>query len=119
MSFPPQALEQIAREIAAILTQRKQTLSLVETVCGGLIGSSLLSVPGASKFYKGGLTLYTLESRVAFAGWQESDIKEYRGPTKEICAGLARNVRPQLNSSWTLAESGTAGPTFATGGPND
>ena len=33
---------------------------------GGIISASLLSMPGASGFYKGGLTLYTLESRIAF-----------------------------------------------------
>jgi nicotinamide mononucleotide (NMN) deamidase PncC len=34
-----------------------------------------------------------------------------RGPTPEIVAGLATHVRRQLDSSFTLCESGTAGPT--------
>lgn len=33
---------------------------------GGIISASILSTPGASKVFKGGLTVYTLESRIAF-----------------------------------------------------
>lgn len=83
---------------------------------GGLISASLLSTPGASQFYKGGLTLYTLESRIAFAGWTEESIKDYKGPTPQIVAGLADHTRKTLNGppTYCVSESGTAGPTGGT-----
>ncbi|RYO92562.1 hypothetical protein DL762_001596 [Monosporascus cannonballus] len=55
-----------------------------------------------------------LESRVAFAGWTQADIDNYEGPTPEIVAGLARNVRAELESTYTVSESGTAGPGGST-----
>ena len=70
-----------------------------------------MSTAGASKFYKGGLTLYTLESRVAFAGWTQETIQKYKGPTPDVVAGLAEHVRKTLGSTYTICESGTAGPT--------
>ena len=75
------------------------------------MSSAILSTPGASKLYKGGLTLYTLESRVAFAGWTEANIQNYRGPTEEVVRGLAEDVRKTLGATYCLCESGTAGPT--------
>ena len=78
---------------------------------GGILSASLLSTPGASTFYKGGLTLYTLESRIAFGGWTQESIKAYKGPTTDIVAGLAENIRGKLESTYTVCESGTAGPT--------
>lgn len=75
------------------------------------MSSSLLSVPGASKIYRGGLTLYTLESRINYAGWTQENIANYKGPTTEIVSGLGRKVRGDLDATWVLAESGTAGPT--------
>ena len=45
---------------------------------GGLVSAALLSVPGASAYYAGGLTLYTLASRLAFGGWTEADRAGYR-----------------------------------------
>lgn len=55
--------------------------------------------------------LYTLESRIQFAGWTQDNIKAYKGPTTEIVSGLATNVRSKLGSTYTISESGTAGPT--------
>lgn len=111
MTFPPSTLLPLIKEIAEHLIHEKKTIALAETACGGLISSSLLSYPGASKFYRGGLTLYTLESRVAFAGWTAEDTKNYRGPTTDIVANMAKHVKASLNADYVLCESGTAGPT--------
>lgn len=110
-AFPPPALQSLLTEITSHLISTTTTLSIAETAAGGLISSSLLSTPGASKFYKGGLTLYTLPSRICYAGWTEEEIKAYRGPTPQICADIAGHVRKDLESTYTLCESGTAGPT--------
>ncbi|KAL2005317.1 hypothetical protein VTN00DRAFT_2528 [Thermoascus crustaceus] len=115
-AFPPSSLRPILKEVAELLKQRKETISVAETAAGGIISAALLSTPGASAFYKGGLTVYTLQSRVAFAGWTEADVQNYGGPTPAIVAGLADHVRGTLGSTYTVSESGTAGPT---GGPTN
>ncbi|EKD18401.1 uncharacterized protein L3040_007573 [Drepanopeziza brunnea f. sp. 'multigermtubi'] len=109
--FPPQRVKAIVADVAALLKERKETVSVAETAAGGLISASILSTPGASGVYRGGLTLYTLEPRIAFAGWTQEDIQNYRGPTTDIVSGLAFNVRSKLGSTYTICESGTAGPT--------
>ncbi|KAL8795952.1 MAG: hypothetical protein Q9182_007447 [Xanthomendoza sp. 2 TL-2023] len=114
-SFPPPSIRPILNEITSLLTSRNETISVAETAAGGIISASLLSIPGASKFYRGGLTLYTLESRIQFAGWTEDDMKNYQGPTTDVVSGLAKNVRGRLGSTYCLAESGTAGPAAASG----
>lgn len=48
--------------------------------------------------------VYTLESRVAFAGWTQSNIDNYKGPTPEVVSGLAENVRLKLGSTYTVCE---------------
>lgn len=78
---------------------------------GGIISAAILSTPGASRVYRGGLTLYTLESRTAYAGWTQEMTDDYRGPTTDVVSFLARNVRTTLASTYTICESGTAGPT--------
>ncbi|KAI9858228.1 MAG: hypothetical protein M1824_004398 [Vezdaea acicularis] len=109
--FPPAAIRLIAGDVVNLLKERKETISVAETAAGGIISASLLSTPGASKIYRGGLTLYTLESRIAFAGWTEEIKQNYRGPTPDVVSGLAENVRQRLGSTYTVCESGTAGPT--------
>ncbi|EJD01894.1 competence/damage-inducible CinA family protein [Fomitiporia mediterranea MF3/22] len=112
--FPPAPLRPLLTTIAALLTERKQTVAVAETAAGGLISASLLSIPGASVYYRGGLTLYTLPSRIAYAGWTEESLKGYAGPTPEIVAGLAKNAREKLDATYAIGESGTAGPTGGT-----
>ncbi|KAK0118042.1 hypothetical protein ONS95_012352 [Cadophora gregata] len=109
--FPPEKVRDVVSEVAKLLKERKESISVAETAAGGIISASILSTPGASGIYKGGLTLYTLESRISFAGWTQADTDKYRGPTTEIVAGLATNVRNKLGSTYTICESGTAGPT--------
>ena len=110
--FPPlYHLRDILNEVTSLLRKRNETIAIAETAAGGLLSSSILSTPGASKIYKGGLTLYTLPSRIAYAGWSDENIKGYKGPTPDIVAGLAKHVRGELKADYVIAESGTAGPT--------
>ena len=51
---------------------------------------------------------------MAFAGWTQETINNYKGPTMEVVSGLAANVRKALCSTYTVCESGTAGPTGGT-----
>jgi len=109
--FPPSEIREILQQVTTLLKERNETISIAETAAGGLISSSILSTPGASGIYKGGLTLYTLPSRIAYAGWTQQTIEGYKGPTTDIVSGLAKHVRKDLESTYTLSESGTAGPT--------
>ena len=77
-AFPPPSLRPVLQEIATLLKNNHQTISIAETAAGGILSAALLSIPGASAFYRGGLTLYTLESRIAFAGWTQNDVDAYR-----------------------------------------
>ena len=109
--FPPPSIRNILNEVTTLLHERNQTIAVAETAAGGLLSSSILSTPGASKVYKGGLTLYTLPSRTAYAGWTDEKTKNYKGPTPEIVAGMAKHVRGELGADYVISESGTAGPT--------
>lgn len=53
---------------------------------------------------------------MAFAGWTSENVANYKGPTPEIVAGLAEHTRSKLQSTYTVSESGTAGPS---GGPTN
>ena len=50
--FPPLALKKAAEDVASLLKERKETISVAETAAGGLISAALLSTAGASKIYK-------------------------------------------------------------------
>ncbi|ESZ98158.1 putative competence/damage-inducible CinA family protein [Sclerotinia borealis F-4128] len=116
--FPPQQVREVVIEVTRLLKERGETVSVAETAAGGIISASILSTPGASKVFKGGLTVYTLESRIAFAGWTQENITSYKGPTPDLVAGIAEHVRGKLGSTYCICESGTAGPGASGEGAN-
>ena len=103
--------EQLAAEIASLLTERGETVAVAEATAGGLVSAALLSVAGASRYYAGGGVVYTLNSRTALAGVPAEQYANYRGTTAEMLASLAESMRERLGATWCIAESGLAGPT--------
>jgi PncC family amidohydrolase len=110
-SFPPVSFKPVLSEISEFLRSTSSTLAVAETTTGGLVSASLLSVSGASKFFVGGATVYTMKPRKAWAGWTDEKVASYRGPTPELVTELAANVREQMDVTYCIGEWGAAGPT--------
>lgn len=110
MSFPPESIAETVKEIAEILKRRKETISVSEAACGGLLSAYLVSVPGASNWFHGGTLVYSLKSRLKLSGWSQEDINNYTGPSEKVVLKLARNLRVDLGSTYVLSETGIAGP---------
>ena len=58
----------LIEEIAALLKARGETIAVSESSTGGLISAALLSVDGASAYYRGGAIIYTPKARAAWMG---------------------------------------------------
>jgi PncC family amidohydrolase len=101
----------IAEKIAAALVARKETLAVAESSTGGLISAALLAVPGASAYFLGGAVVYTRQSRRLLLGIPDAALDGIRASTETYALLLARGVRDQFSSSWSLAETGATGPT--------
>jgi nicotinamide mononucleotide (NMN) deamidase PncC len=59
------------------------------------------------------LQVYTLDARIAFTGWTQATKDNYQGPTPDVVKGLADHTRSTLGSTYTVSESGIAGPAAA------
>ena len=105
-------LESMGTAVGEVLKARGETVMVAESACGGLISAALLAVPGASAYYRGGLVLYTSESRRKFLSQDGKDPFEGVTPSsEEYAVAMARAARATLNPTWAISEVGTAGPT--------
>lgn len=75
--FPPTTFQPLLDEIATQLIARGATFAVAETTTGGLVSAALLSIPGASSFFVGGATLYTVAARKTWAGWDDDTARNY------------------------------------------
>ncbi len=107
-----QDLLPLAEKIGARLKARGETVGIAESSTGGLISAALLSVGGASAYFRGGSVIYTAYARSAFM-----DIPNplpppiERASTEPYASLLAERVREKLESTWGLGETGATGPT--------
>ena len=104
-------------EISALFKQVGLTLGSVESFTGGLFAREITSVPGASKFYKGGLVTYATEEKVALLGIPQKDVDQYGVVSKEIALQMAELGRKKLNVDYCVSFTGNAGPSAMEGKP--
>jgi nicotinamide-nucleotide amidase len=101
----------IAEKVAAALIARKATIAIAESSTGGLLSAALLAVPGASAYFLGGAVVYTRLSRRLLVDIPDAALDGIRPSTETYALLLARSVRTQFSSTWSLAETGATGPT--------
>ena len=83
----------ICNSIASQLTANGHTVSIAESSTGGLIAANLLSVSGASSYFKGGSVIYTRESRHAFLDLDLRKVKALEPLTEPMAAEFAHAAR--------------------------
>ena len=102
----------LAEKIGARLKARGDTIAIAESSTGGLISAALLSIGGASAYFRGGSVIYTAYARSGFL-----DIPNplpapiERASTEPYAMLLADTVRTRLSATWGLGETGATGPT--------
>ena len=107
----PDALTTPAAEIAEKLGAAGQTLAVAESSAGGLVSASLLSVAGASRYYRGGFVTYTHDgTRAALADATDLEPGD-RGACEQFARFLADASRSKLSADWSVSETGASGPT--------
>jgi PncC family amidohydrolase len=104
----------VAERVAAKLKARKETISVAESSTAGLISAALLAVPGASAYFIGGAVVYTRASRVELLQVTEADfekLKDVTPSTEPYALLFARKIKERIGTTWSVGETGTAGPT--------
>ena len=106
-----------AARVLAELWQRGQTVATAESLTGGLVGTMLTAVPGASESYVGGVISYATrlkQSLVGVAPDTLATLGPVAGPTAaEMAVGVARRCQ----ADWGVATTGVAGPDAQDGHP--
>ncbi len=87
-----------------------KTLSTAESCTGGLIGSALTAVPGASSVYKGGIISYWSQIKEKLLGVDAALLQE-EGPVSEpVAKAMAEGVRRRMGTDVAVSVTGLAGP---------
>jgi nicotinamide-nucleotide amidase len=100
-----------AERIAAKLKARNETIAIAESSTAGLISAALLAIAGASAYFMGGAVVYTRQSRAALLAVTDQELTGITPSTEAYAQLFARKIRGKLATTWSVGETGTAGPT--------
>ena len=105
----------LAHELIQKLSQRYLTISVAESLTGGLVAASLTQIPGASAVFKGGIIAYRDEIKQKVLKVDPALITKFTSISEPVAQSMATNVREIMNTDIGIATTGVAGPDKSDG----
>ena len=97
-----------------LLKRRGETISTAESCTGGKLASLLNKHSGSSAFYWGSVVSYDNSVKEHLLGVPENVLKTVGAVSEETVRAMAESVRRQMNTTYSIATSGIAGPAGGT-----
>jgi len=102
--------------VGRYLSERQQSLAVMESLTGGLLASTLTDYPGSSKHFIGGVVTYSTDLKIQM-GVPREIIEQYGVISAETARAMASAVRQLLKADYGLGVTGVAGPEMQEGQP--
>lgn len=100
--------------IVATLSRRKETVGCAESCTGGLTADALVSIPGASAVFQGGIVSYANEVKMRLLGVPEEVLARYGAVSAPCAEAMARGAANALRCDCAVSTTGIAGPDGGT-----
>ena len=109
--FKEDETKKLLEDIKEELIKQGRTLGSVESFTGGQFASTITSISGASKFYKGTMVTYATELKALLLGIDNAIISQYGVVSKQVARQMSEKV------DYCIAFTGNAGPEAMEGKP--
>jgi PncC family amidohydrolase len=103
-------LEVAGARLGDLLLEHGWRLATAESSTGGLIGHAITLVPGASRYYVGGVISYSNVAKEVELGVPHEMIEDHGAVSAEVAQAMADGVRHRFNVEVGVAVTGIAGP---------
>lgn len=98
----------VDRQVAQLLSGT--SIAIAESCTGGMLTARLTDVPGSSEYVRGGLIVYSNESKIAQAGVPRELIERHGAVSEQVAEALAKGAREALHAKIGVGVTGIAGP---------
>ena len=108
---------QVARRACDALADAGLTVSCAESLTGGLVADSFVSVPGASAVFHGGVVTYATCMKHKILGVDEQLLQQAGAVDPRVAEQMVRGSYKLFDTDCAIATTGVAGPTPQDGKP--
>lgn len=98
----------VDQQVAALLAG--SSIAVAESCTGGMICARLTDIAGSSQYVRGGMVVYSNESKVSLAGVPAQLIAAHGAVSEQVAQALAQGARASLDAEVGVGVTGIAGP---------
>ncbi len=106
--------ESMEEVVVALLKKGGISLSVAESCTGGMLASSLISVPGVSEVFDRGFITYSNEAKMQELGVSQETIERYGAVSRETAEEMVSRLVKRTGTRAGIAITGIAGPEGGT-----
>lgn len=106
-----------ATGLVSSLRERGETVAFAESLTGGLVCATVVSVPGASDVVRGAIVAYAGDLKASLLGVDERVLARDGTVAASTALAMASGVAERLAATYGLATTGVAGPDPSEGKP--
>jgi nicotinamide-nucleotide amidase len=96
---------------ALLLREPRRTLAVAESMTCGHLQACIGAISGASEFFLGGITVYTLDEKVRHLGVERAAAQAVNSVSAVVAEQMARGACVLFGSDFALATTGYAEPS--------
>ena len=102
--------ENIEDAIVKMLKKNNLTIAVAESCTGGLTGSKIVNVEGASEVFKYGFITYANEAKMKLLGVRKETLDKYTAVSEETAKEMACGAMKESGADVAVSITGYAGP---------
>lgn len=106
----PESVPDLPSAVGQALREAGWRLATAESCTAGGIAVAVTDVPGASKYFRGGIAAYSDEVKHSVLGVPSSTLKQSGAVSRETVTAMVRGVQHLTGAETAVAVTGIAGP---------
>ena len=103
-----------AKKLTELLISKNMSIAVAESCTGGLLSSSLTSIPGASSYFNCGFITYSNELKIKMLNVDSQTIELFGAVSERVAFEMAVGAGQHSQSDLAISVTGMAGPSGGT-----
>ena len=104
----------LAKTLIKALQDANMTLAIAESCTGGLLGTTITNISGASSIFDRGFITYTNQAKQDILGVPATTIEDHGAVSEQTATAMAQGALTHSSADIAVAITGIAGPASGT-----
>ena len=104
----------LEEQVVGLLIEKGCSITTVESCTAGLIGATLVNVPGVSKVFSEGYITYSNSAKIKLVNVKKETLEKHGAVSKEVALEMVKGAASKSKADVAISATGIAGPDGGT-----